>query len=87
MRLRQLTGHARTFICHGCGKDFTGGTHPYISASSGKPIQPDNAYIVVGSCETYCEPCAVSVIQDVDASRSVTMFYSDTYGHAMSGTV
>ena len=80
MELTRIEGPATVCHCAGCHIEGIGGTEPYLSASSGCLVDPLDFY-VDGCLEgIYCSTCAAKLVE-VDPTRSVSQFYSDTAGN------
>ncbi len=79
---KPVIGNAFSAVCHGCHGYKTAGDIPYRSASSGVFRQPDSVFVDRNG-EMYCRNCAAryaEYAESSDLARSVTVFYSDTYG-------
>lgn len=88
MKFELLTGHAFSATCCACHKHQMAGSEPVLSASTGKPIQPDKVYIEPETFEKsptyYCESCAAKLSGAEDPTRSRSNYYEDTAGQVVA---
>lgn len=85
MKMVRIEGVATTLRCLACSTTGVGGAEPYTSASTGKPVQPEEWFVLdegrVGDpLGPYCTACAGKIANAVDPTRSETHFYPTTRG-------
>lgn len=81
MRLIQIAGKVRHCTCSKCKIEGPGGTQSYFAASDGLPRFPLPWYQDAETDEVFCNDCALSVHakEFLDPTRSVNIFYANTY--------
>ena len=79
MNLTRIEGLPTVCHCNGCNRDGIGGSEPFPSASSGEIKTPEEFYVDGNTLAVYCTTCAAKLVE-VDPTRSVSQFYTNTEG-------